>query len=141
MNEDAPKPKNDYPMPPPHISERAMYGWVQAAEIAHKMGVLTEADTVALEMLAEAIGDIRAARESLSQPLILGDVVMAEAGERYYWTTGTSSMRRARPEVGDIADADRRIAAWCSKFGMTPADRSRVSAAPGEAVNPFAALG
>jgi phage terminase small subunit len=36
-------------------------------------------------------------------------------------------MIRARPEVAMIADADRRIMMWMSKFGLTPADRSRVS--------------
>jgi len=50
-------------------------------------------------------------------------------------------MRRSRPEIADIADADRRFCMWLSRFGMTPADRSRVSAAMPESGNPFAELG
>lgn len=44
-------------------------------------------------------------------------------------------MWRAYPEVAMIADLDRRFAMWLAKVGLTPADRSRVSAVGGEEKN------
>jgi P27 family predicted phage terminase small subunit len=150
--DDEPQLAPDYPPPPDHLNDGAKAAWHQAASIAYGMGVLTGADTAALEALAGALGDLRAARAALERPLTLsgepGDdgqptqSVLAEGGERYYWTFGKSGpMRRARPELADISDADRRIASWVGRFGMTPADRGRVSAAPAEEENAFAALG
>jgi P27 family predicted phage terminase small subunit len=133
INANAPKPKRERPSPPAHLSDRAKSGWAEAVLIADRMGVLTEADGLAMEALAETIADIRAARASLMKPLFIEGaegkkIKVSAAGERYYWTFGKGGpMRRARPEIADISDADRRLSAWMSKFGMTPADRSRVS--------------
>lgn len=151
MNSKAPKPNRERPSPPSHISDKAKSAWVEAALIADRMGVLTEADTLALEMLAEAVADIREARASLARPLVYRyrdgqgnevEDVMADGGVRYYWTVGKGvPMQRARSEIADIADADRRIKAWVASFGMSPADRSRVSSANAEDVNEFAEFG
>jgi len=137
MNKSAPKPNRERPSPPAHLSDRGKAGWAEAVLIADRMGVLTEADGLAMEALAEAIADIRSARASLAKPLMLptidddGDAIereVAAGGDRYYWTFGKGGpMRRARPEIADISDADRRLSMWMAKFGMTPADRSRVS--------------
>lgn len=149
MNKDAPTPARECPPPPPHISDKAKSAWMEAAAIADRMGVLTGADVLALEMLAEAIADIRAARASLASPMIMRskdsngnevEEIVSEAGDRYYWTHGTSAMKRARPEIADISDADRRIAMWCAKFGMSPSDRARVKAGKPE-TNDFAEFG
>lgn len=145
MNKTAPKPKRERPSPPSHLSDRGKAGWAQAALITDRMGVLTEADGLAMEALAEAIADIRAARASLAKPLMLevnGEMCeVAAAGERYYWSFGKAGpMRRSRPEIADISDADRRAAMWMAKFGMTPADRSRVSGGPDKEENPLDAI-
>jgi P27 family predicted phage terminase small subunit len=142
MNPKAPKPKRERPSPPAHLSDRGKAGWVEAVLIADRMGVLTEADGLALEALSEAIADIRAARASLARPLVLeveGERrEVAAENERYYWTFGKGGpMRRARPEIADISDADRRLAMWFAKFGMTPADRSRVSGEPEKEASVF----
>jgi phage terminase small subunit len=51
-------------------------------------------------------------------------------------------MLRSHPAVAIVADADRRYAMWLSKFGLTPSDRSRVSAAISDTdKNPFAQFG
>lgn len=150
-NANEPKPRRERPSPPSHISDRGRSAWAEVVLICDRMGVLTEADPVALEAMAEALGDLRAARSSLGLPLILagepdgdGNVKeheVAKAGERYYWTFGKGGpMRRARPELADIADADRRLASWLAKFGMTPADRSRVSASDEGKTNAFDAF-
>ena len=155
-NQAEPAPQTGVPDAPPHLSERAAAAWAQLSVVVDEMGVLTRSDPVALEMLCNAYVDLLEARASLARPLILsvtvlaedgGEIqappsVMAEAGERYYWTMGKAGpMRRSRPEIADIADAERRVAMWLAKFGLTPADRSRVSAAPKVGANPFSDLG
>lgn len=138
MNPKAPKPARGAPNAPSHLSARGKVGWADAAAIAESMGVLTQADGAALELLAEALADLRAARASLARPLVLAGKELAGPGERYYWAEiqGGASLRK-RPELSDISDADRRVSAWLSKFGLTPADRSRVSADTSKDENPF----
>jgi P27 family predicted phage terminase small subunit len=96
------------------------------------MGVLTEADGQALEGLCEAYAELRLARASL-----------AAAGGMIFETTNQAGdvMLRVRPEMKVIADADRRFAMWCSRFGLTPADRSRVSAKLSDDRGQFAEFG
>lgn len=138
-----PKPRRERPSPPSHLSDRGKAAWAEVSLLTDGMGVLTEADLIALEGFAETIGSIRAAYASLALPMTMEDEdgtlkTIAEAGERYYWS---GPMRRSRPELSDIADLERRLAMWCAKFGLSPADRSRVSSAPKKDFNPFADLG
>ncbi len=150
-NANEPEPQRERPSPPSHLSDRGKAAWAEAVLITDRMGVLTEADPLALEDLAETLADLRAARASLEKPLSMTvrgedgepvEKVFAEAGERYYWTFGKSGpMRRARPELADIADASRRLTACLAKFGLNPADRSRVSSKKTAKKNAFAELG
>ena len=133
MNAAEPKPGAASFNPPEHLSDAAKEAWREISGIAEQMGVLTETDPVVLEGIAGTLADLRKARAALGRPLMVsrgGEVVqLAEGGERYYWTDGAGGpMRRTRPEVADIADADRRLLGWIQKFGLSPADRSRVSA-------------
>jgi P27 family predicted phage terminase small subunit len=148
-NRREPKPQRGVPTAPKHLSERARKAWTKLAAMTDKMGILTKSDPIALEMLCCSYCDWQEARESLAQPLIITvkedgedkEVRLAEGGDRYYYTHGKGgAMRRIRPEVSDIAEAERRLAMWLSKFGLTPADRSRVSSvqAPQNDGNPFA---
>ncbi len=132
MNRKAPKPKRTRPEPPPHLNKAAAQAWRELAALTDGMGVLTDADIAGLEGAAEALADLREARASLAQPLVIdtaaGPVTVAKAGERFYWThSKDTSLRRARPELAAISDADRRFLAWLTRFGGTPADRARVS--------------
>jgi P27 family predicted phage terminase small subunit len=81
------------------------------------MGVLTEADTLALEMLCESYADYLTARAELK-----------EIGSNYYETTTKdgSIMHRLHPAVSVMQDADRRIKGWLIEFGETPSARSRL---------------
>jgi P27 family predicted phage terminase small subunit len=83
------------------------------------MGVLTLADKLALESLCEAVADLRNARDALA----------ARGGVTYETVTMTGVLHRAYPEVAMVADCDRRVRMWMASFGLTPADRSRVSLA------------
>lgn len=132
INKNEPKMRREIPSAPAHLSDGAKESWGYVAVILDEMGVLTRADRVALEGLCEAYTELRAARKSL-----------ADAGSITYETTNATGgkMIRPRPELAMIADADRRLMAWLTKFGLTPADRSRVSAANGSEANAFADLG
>jgi P27 family predicted phage terminase small subunit len=81
------------------------------------MGVLTEADTVALELLCEAYADCLYARDELRA-----------FGSNYYETTTQTggTMRRLHPAVLVIQEADRRVRSWLVEFGQTPSARSRI---------------
>jgi P27 family predicted phage terminase small subunit len=131
--------------PPAHLSARAKAAWRAVARIAGAMGVLTVADQLALEAVAGALADLRAAREALAKPLIRTDAdgierELAAGGGRYYWN---GAMRRQRPELGDITDAEHRLWVGLGRFGLSPSDRARVATAWGEAKagNPFAQIG
>ena len=82
-----PKPGHTLPEAPVHLSARAKAAWGQIAPILSRMGVLTEADAVALELLCEAYADYSEARDELRA-----------FGSNYYETT----TRQGRPCDGCI---------------------------------------
>jgi len=85
------------------------------------MGVLTVADTQALGLLCDALGeyvDLRA-------------VVQLE---------GRSFEGRGRPEVKMAADAWRRAAQMLADFGLNPVARAKVHAQVAPAADPFEEL-
>lgn len=103
--------------PPTHLPEWARPTFEEIAEIIFRMGVAQASDGLAVEMFAMDVANIRKAYASLA----------ARDGEHGdYYKTG--DMWRTFPEVGLISDLDRRIGMWVAKFGMTGADRSKVSA-------------
>jgi len=131
-NPNEPKPERARLSPPAHVSNCAREVWGTVALILDEMGVLTKADVLAMEGLCEAYAELQKARSELD-----------ELGSLTYETTNQSgdTMWRARPQVAMVSDADRRFRMWLAAVGMTPADRSRVSAAPAEKKNAFADFG
>ncbi|GCE89674.1 putative phage terminase small subunit [Komagataeibacter diospyri] len=155
-NPKEPKPKRARPMAPTGLSKRAKAVWTKAARLLDGMGVLTTADGLALEGLCEAVADELEARASLARPIvtqvqdgvaddetpIMREIEVAAAGAQTYVTIGKSGpMVRMRPEVAAIADANRRVAMWLAKFGLTPADRSKVGAEGQQNKNAFQQIG
>jgi P27 family predicted phage terminase small subunit len=107
--------------PPDCLSPAAVGVWRDVAPKLLRMGVLSDADMLAAAQLCETVAEVNAYRATL------------EAEGRTYQTNGASGpMVRARPEIGLLADASRRLAAWLSAFGMTPASRARVSVVSGQ---------
>jgi len=143
-NKREPKPRRGIPSPPAHLSDRAKTAWGAVSVILDRMGVLTEADGLALEGACEAYAELVEARQVLKARGALSYeteqeaksdlVISAKAGEvtEVLEVPRKKVMIRAFPEVAMIADADRRLAMWLTKLGMTPADRSRVSVIGGE---------
>lgn len=132
MNRNEPKLPREIPSPPAHLSDKAKTAWGYVSVLLGDMGVVTRADRLALEGLCESYADLCSAREALVKRKALTYETLNQSG---------SVMHRAFPEVAMIADADRRFQAWLAKFGLTPADRSRVSAGDAPEVNEFAELG
>lgn len=119
-NQREPKPKIGIPPAPEHLSAAARAAWNPVGQLLLDMRVLTLADGLALEGLCETYADLRRARSSLdSRDGLWYEVATKQGGTMY----------RAYPEVAMVADADRRLASWLTKFGLSPADLSRVHAA------------
>ncbi len=132
INKAEPKPSKRKPTAPVWLSEKAKAAWPVIEKLLSDMNVLTISDGIALETLCEAYADLRSARESLSKPItIQGEggksLQLAAAGELTYITFGKGGpMVRNRPELALIADAERRLKASLSDFGLTPASRSKI---------------
>ncbi len=127
LNSSEPAPQNKRPPPPRHLSEQARKTWARMSSILGRMGLLTEADGVALELLCEAYADYLEARDTLKA-----------FGGRYYETTNAAGgvMHRPHPALAAMADADRRIRAWLAEFGQTPSSRSKVQVGDGKTSDP-----
>jgi P27 family predicted phage terminase small subunit len=83
------------------------------------MGVLSEVDAIALELLSEAYSDYLGARAEIK----------AFGAETYATETANGDkMYRTHPAVAQRNDADRRIRGWLTEFGLTPSARTRVKA-------------
>lgn len=119
INSAEPKVSRSRPSAPGHMSDKARETWGYVTGLLDRMGILTEVDALALEMLCEAYADFLAASATLR-----------ELGSDYYETTNQSgsTMYRAHPALAKKQDADRRIRGWLAEFGMTPSARSRVKA-------------
>jgi P27 family predicted phage terminase small subunit len=117
LNESEPTPRRERPGAPAHISDKAREAWGYVSGLLDRIGVLTEVDAIALEMLCEAYADYIAACAALKA-----------FGSNYYQTVSNegSVMHRAHPAVAVKQDADRRIKSWVAEFGMTPSARTRV---------------
>jgi len=120
-NQSEPKPEVGIPECPDHLPEAVKTAWPLIGAVLEKMGVLTLSDGLALEGLCATYLELRTARASLQENG--GGALTYECV-----TEGGAKMYRPHPEVAMIADLDRRYQSWLTKFGLTPADRSKVSA-------------
>jgi P27 family predicted phage terminase small subunit len=120
FNSREPQPKRKRPVMPATLSAGAKKAWRQFAKLLDELGVLTTADTAALGNLCEAAADLETARAALAaRPGLTYENVTAAGGVTH----------RAYPEVALVRDAERRVHRWLAAFGLTPADRSKVSIA------------
>lgn len=122
-----PEPKAGIPRAPKHLSKGARAAWPKFAKLLNDMGVLSVADGIALERVCETYAETVTARRTLDA-----------AG--WYTTVATKSgtYETRHPAVQVLQQADRRLRAWLAEFGLTPAARTRVSAAEApRQPNPF----
>lgn len=114
-NNAEPRPRRELPSAPAHMTDRGREAWGYVVGILDRMGVLTEADALMVELLCEARSDWLSAR----------DEIIAAGGETY---TTDAGLIKAHPAVAMRNDAARRMQSLLSEFGMSPSSRSKVSA-------------
>lgn len=116
LNQAEPKPRRERPSPPAHLSARAREAWGYVSALLDRMGVLTEADAVALEQLCEVYAEVIDLRADIAANGRFQTVTTKAGGE----------MERLRPAYAALMDADRRLKGWLIEFGKTPSARSKV---------------
>lgn len=136
LNENEPKLPVIAPPMPRHLTHYAKAFWKQIVPVLLTMGVLTEADSSALEAMCETVSEIRTARETLKRRS--NELPPGSSLTSYEIPSRDGTMFREYPEARQIADADRRLKSWLNEFGLTPAARHRVSASLKPQDNPFA---
>lgn len=129
LNKREPKPKREIPSCPAHLSDESKVAWGRLTAMLDRIGVLTEADALALERLCDCYSEILECR-----------VLIARDGRTYssIRTEGEGDdvqemvLIKANPAVAMLADADRRFKGYLVEFGLTPAARSKVQAKGGD---------
>lgn len=123
INKKEPKPRKVVPSCPEHLSKASAVAWGKLCVLLDRMGVLTEADALALERLCDCYAEILECRE-----------LIARDGRTYSSIRGIGDedspieqvLMKANPAVAMLADADRRFKGYLVEFGLTPAARSKV---------------
>jgi P27 family predicted phage terminase small subunit len=95
--------------------------WGKLTVLLDGMGILTVADTLALERLCDIYADILQLR-----------LTIADEGRTYTVQTDGGFLIKANPAVAMLADADRRFKSYLVEFGLTPAARTKVKVDGGE---------
>lgn len=116
INKAEPKPKREVPSCPAHLSDAGKVAWGRLSVLLDRMGVLTEADSAALERLCDCYSDILICRESLK----------ADG-----WTYKTmdaqgNTLIKGNPAATQLRAADSQFKSYLIEFGLTPAARSKV---------------
>lgn len=116
VNKKEPKPKRVLPSCPAHLSDDAKVAWGRLVVLLDRMGVLTEADTFALERLCDCYADILACRE------------LIERDGRTYTTIDQNgnTLVKNNPAVNQLRAADAQFKSYLVEFGLTPAARTKL---------------
>jgi P27 family predicted phage terminase small subunit len=109
--------------PPKGAKGNLLVAWKRLAPLVDALRVATRQDEVAFAQMVETYRIILDARESLDE---------AGGSPVYECMTQFGVQMKARPEVEIIAKNQKILAYWMNRFGLTPADRSRVAEIEGE---------
>lgn len=117
INKREPKPKAKALTCPAHLSVKARAVFRKLNTLLNKMGVMTEADGLALERLCDCYADILACRE------------LIERDGRTYKTVDQNgnTLVKNNPAVNQLRAADAQFKSYLVEFGLTPAARSKVN--------------
>lgn len=115
-----PKPRRVRPSPPAHLSRDALVAWGAFSERLFPLGLLTELDAAALELLCENYAEIQLLRRDL------------DANGWFETITRTNGTQATvtRAAAARLSDAERRFRSMLVEFGLTPSARSKVTATP-----------
>lgn len=120
INKKEPKPRRVVPSCPEHLEDSAKVAWGRLSVLLDRMGVLTEADTFALERLCDCYTDILEARQ-----------LIATDGRTYHTKdVNGNTLIKGNPAVNQLRAADAQFKSYLIEFGLTPAARSKVNATP-----------
>ena len=117
-NKNEPARTGKLPKKPKNLGPIASEAWDDVVEILTDMRVLDKADGQTVELLCRARADWMEARAAI------------ERDGPYY--TAAGGMMRPHPMLGARSDASKRMLTLLAELGMTPASRSKVSAAPSD---------
>ncbi|MBY6275390.1 phage terminase small subunit P27 family [Symbiobacterium thermophilum] len=112
LPENEPKPAPIMPECPSWLDRYGKAEWKRVAPMLHRLGLLTEADGMALALYCDAYSTYRRAREALKDGLT--------------FTTPNGYVQQ-KPEVSIANNAMKQIRAFCAEFGMTPSSRGRIT--------------
>lgn len=132
LNTKEPKPRKAIPDPSDRLTDRARDIYMLAGEHTLRMGVLTDVDGLALELLATAADEYFSAQEILkgiaeTRTLeVLGESPRLKDGMVYESETQNGKIIRAHPANGIASDAWKRAKSMLVEFGLTPSSRSRL---------------
>lgn len=110
------KPPPSKPRCPSYLQPYAKTVWRRLVDILDGYGILTTADRESMAAYCEAVADYRKATEDLAKT---GLLVQGQKGNAV-----TNPLWRIK------RDAARQIAEWSARFGLTPADRVRLTGEP-----------
>lgn len=108
------------PQPPDYLCPEELLIWHRFAAILDPMRIVNREDFASFELLVATYGEMVRLRNALRRD---GYAMTYETANDKTHTV----MLRARPEMQLLADVDRRLVTLLARFGLTPADRSRVS--------------
>jgi P27 family predicted phage terminase small subunit len=121
INKAEPVRTGKLPKKPEGLSPIAAKAWDDVIEILIDMRVLDKADGTTVELLCQARADWMEARRAIELD-----------GPYYDSGDGTKKILRPHPMLGVRSDASKRMLTLLAELGMTPASRSKVSAAPSD---------
>ena len=117
INKNEPQPTKGIPDCPEHIEGLSREAWDKLCKSLDDMGVLTLADTHALEILCGIYGRIRQLNEQIKKDGLVIDTVNVN-GDR---------MMRGNPAVSQLEKAESLFKNYLTEFGLTPSSRSKIS--------------
>ena len=125
INKNEPQPPKGVPPVPKHFDKQGKYWFKRMAEELDAIGVISQLDARALELLVEAYTEYRHHCETLVLEgytyAVYSDDDADEGKEREI------RMIKPHPAAMMKADAWKRLRAMLAEFGMTPSSRSKVS--------------
>jgi P27 family predicted phage terminase small subunit len=119
INKKEPKPKRVIPSCPDHLGQSGQVAWGRLTVLLDRMGVLTEADSFALERLCDCYTDILECR-----------ILIERDGRTYTTDSQGGTLIKTNPAVNQLRAADSQFKSYLVEFGLTPAARSKVNAEP-----------
>lgn len=110
-------PLAELPAPPKGFTKWENDAWRELAGVVGPLRVMTEADVPAFRQLVVTLALAWQSRAALKKH-----------GLTFTVTTESGEVIRKRPEVEILLAAKKQLSTELSRFGLTPADREKVSA-------------